>query len=412
MAKFDKERFPPQFFDITQDLRVALPADLIGEWARSDQTPQTALALLEPHKVRGYLLCSDAAGLTRLGAGRSLIEILALINHPKELIHALGTGIGGESVGIWAADNSEMFFPESVDGCEILSMLLALQERIRVECDVRVGAALHFGEFFHLGGGMYGTDADEIEHLAESHASGGQTLVTAAALDRIGAGPFSTAAREDLTCAGARVFRLFDGPTPREPRLGTLFYPIPFSEEFYQGLCNAGTDSNALESLRARYARQLAVALIERESEAVASREVSLLNDLALSLVMKRVASDLLARTGGKEIKTAGAVGIYTFPECREAFDFAVRFRRIFGSGNIGCRCGIDFGEVLVFDIAEGLHDIAGMPVNVASKMAQDAGSFGNIYLTEEVSSRIGRPKGFRDVTFSISGIDLAVLQG
>jgi hypothetical protein len=49
------------------------------------------------------------------------------------------------------------------------------------------------------------------------------------------------------------------------------------------------------------------------------------------------------------------------------------------------------------------------MPVNVASKMAQDAGQFGRIYLTEAAAALVGA-SGLERMTFRIAGVDVPVL--
>src|SRR4026208_924744 len=110
MAKFYSDRFPPGFFDLPAGAGETLPLDTIAEWTHSTQTQEVARAILSPHTLRGTVVASDSAGLTRLTRDRSLIEILALLSHPKELIHGHGTAIGGRSVGIWSADNTLMFY--------------------------------------------------------------------------------------------------------------------------------------------------------------------------------------------------------------------------------------------------------------------------------------------------------------
>lgn len=109
MTKFSLRRFPPSLFDVSQDIVRALPVDIIERWTRGDQSRETALELLEPQTRTGTAVVSDSAGLTRLGAHRGLIEILSMISRPKELIHAHGVAIGGGGIGVWAADNTQMF---------------------------------------------------------------------------------------------------------------------------------------------------------------------------------------------------------------------------------------------------------------------------------------------------------------
>jgi class 3 adenylate cyclase len=117
----------------------------------------------------------------------------------------------------------------------------------------------------------------------------------------------------------------------------------------------------------------------------------------------------LLGETAGTEIKTIGNLGIYTFDDTRAGLDFARRFRALFEEQKVAARIGIDQGEVLVFDLGEGRVDIAGMPVNLASKIAQDHGKFGRIYLTEAAAASAG-VSALERLTFHIAGVDVNVL--
>ena len=69
-----------------------------------------------------------------------------------------------------------------------------------------------------------------------------------------------------------------------------------------------------------------------------------------------------------------GTLGIYVFDDAPAALAFARSFRLEFAKHDIACRIGIDAGAVLLFDLPAGGKDIAGSPVNMASKMAQDKG--------------------------------------
>ena len=178
MTKFSSDRFPPGFFDLPPSAGEPLPLELIAEWTRSAQTHEVARALLGPHTRRGTLVSSDSAGLTRLTRERPLIEILSMLSQPKELIHAFGRAIGGRSIGIWAADNTEMFYDASIEPERVVAMLLTAMARIADECELGIGMAAHVGEFFELGGGVYGPDADRVEAVAEEHTQGGELLIT------------------------------------------------------------------------------------------------------------------------------------------------------------------------------------------------------------------------------------------
>ena len=95
MPRFNPTRFPPGFFDLPADAGRELPLEIIAAWTRSSQTPDVARELLAPCTLRGIVVASDTAGLTGLSQERPLIEILAMVSRPKELVHACGRAIGG-----------------------------------------------------------------------------------------------------------------------------------------------------------------------------------------------------------------------------------------------------------------------------------------------------------------------------
>ena len=178
MARFNPLRFPPGFFDLPVDAGQTLPLDIITAWTRSSQTREAARALLGPHTLRGIVVSSDTAGLTRLTRERSLIEILAMVSRPKELVHAWGTAIGGVALGTWAADNSQMFYADTVTVADVIGMLLALQDQIAAECEVGIGICAHVGEFYQLGNAIHGPDADLVEGVAEDETTAGELVIS------------------------------------------------------------------------------------------------------------------------------------------------------------------------------------------------------------------------------------------
>ena len=148
MAKFYRDRFPPGFFDLPPDAGEALPLDVIAEWTRSEQTAAAAARIVGPRTLRGTVVSSDSAGLTRLSRERSLIEILALVSRPKELVHAFGVALGGRAIGVWAADNTQMFYGECLAADRIVAMLLPVADRVALESEIGIGLGAHSGEFY------------------------------------------------------------------------------------------------------------------------------------------------------------------------------------------------------------------------------------------------------------------------
>lgn len=405
MPKFPIERFPPGFFDLTQDLARRLPLDLIEQWTRGNRSKESALRLLAPHAVFGSVVSSDAAGLTSLSQARGVIEMLALVNHPKEIVHACGSAVGGRAVGVWAADNTQMFYPAEVDAGRLLSALLETNRRINRECQVRVGMCVHRGCFFHLGGGLYGAEADRVEHLAEECTAAGEIIITEEFHQSLGRHCFRLEERTDLAGSGGRAWRVLDGPGLPDLPAGDERYPYPFSQEFAADLRALGPApaGASLRAMHEKYMRVRTVVLVERDREERDIPEIAVLNDLALSAAMTKHAAPLLRASGGREVKTSGTIGIYTFEECAAGLEFARQFRALFEQQGVAIRAGIDHGEVVLFDLAEGLADIAGMPVNLASKIAQDRGQFGEIYLTEAAAAEVGA-EGLERLEFSIAG--------
>jgi class 3 adenylate cyclase len=409
MAKFSVERFPAGFFDVTRDIAGPLPIELIERWTRGAQTPEAARQMLQPYAVEGIAVSSDGSGLTRLTGSRPLLDILSLLDHPKQLVHAYGTAIGGEAVGLWTADNTQMFYPQQAPARDVAAMLLTLQDEVRGQCDVQIGVAAHAGRVFKLAGGLYGSAADRVESLAETYAGPGDIVITEEFRSHISEPElFDTAPHLAVPASLGSNLRLMGGPRRTGLDARNSSYPIPYSEDFYADLLRVATGSGEaaeIEQVHKSYGRQRAVTLIEREREETETDEIAVLNEMAMSLAMRKVGRSLLDGTGGHEVNTG--IGIYTFEDCRAALDYTRRFRDALLKQGIQCRGAIDFGDILVFRVHEGLEDIAGLPVNLASKIAQDNGEFGKIYLSAAAARQVQMEAGFRPVRFAIAGIDV-----
>ena len=403
-----QRKFNPGLFDLPQDIVRDLPFELVDRWAKSDQTPQTALEILEATKVRGTSVSSDSAGLTRLSQSKGLVEILALINRPKEIVHGYGKALGGRPVGVWAADNTQMFYPESIPTHDIAAMLLGVQERVTNECQIKIGLGAHHGEFYSIAGGLYGVEADAIEEVAENETEGGEIVISSTMKSNLPDGHgFTLHSRGDIHESEFSVFRLADGPRWHPSGELDHVYPIPYSQEFYRELCAVGRGEAPHLEVEQRYAKHKVVVLVERTHLESSSTQAALLDDLASSVLMRKLSLPMIK--GGKEIKIAGTVAIFIFDDVKQAIPFALEYRAALRELGIESRLGIDRGPVLLFDLPTGGHDIAGMPVNIASKMAQDYGEFGKIYVTK--SALDSAPQGFTPVTLVASGVSIDAYQ-
>lgn len=402
-----RERFPPGFFDLPQSAGGTLPLGIIAAWTSSAQTPEVARALVAPHVLQGIIVASDSAGLTRLGRERPLIEILAMIGQPKEIIHACGRAIGGRPIGVWVADNTEMFYPADIPTARILAMLNTTMQRIARDCELGIGMAVHAGAFFELGDAVHGVDAERVETLAEEYTEGGELVVTA---DVEGLLPsshdFALAPRADLHERFGRVLRLTAGATLDDLDAHDVAYPAPYSSEFSTELAEYTRTRRDSRMPRPAYL-DLAVVLVECEPDRAEVPEVGVLNNLALTAAMKRIGHSHLVSYDGREVKSVGRLGIYTFADALVAIEFARAFRASFAEQGVQCRIGIDAGPVLVFDLGRDTHDIAGSAVNVASKLAQDVGEYGRIQFSDTVARRAGVKPARVTRTFHVSGVEL-----
>ncbi len=390
-----KRSIAPALFDISQDIVGDIPFDIVTAWTKSkNKDSDSARRILQPTKVKGYVVSSDASGLSKLSQNKDLIEVLALISEPKEIVYALGSEIGGEGIGIWAADNTQMFYPRMLSPHTVLSMLVETQMRLQ-RCEVSIGMGVHYGEFYKIGNGLYGPEADFIEHLAEEDTGGGEIVITESFLKKMAVKDgFQLQPRQDLSLQES-VFRVTTGPGLDSLVGENIRYPIPFSDTFFGDLrllSSRKYDPAFLQILNEKYVVEKVVVLIEREHILGESMEVTMLNDISLDVIMKKAAFKLLDKYAGDEIKTVGALGIYVFDDPAEAVEFAVEFRQILEKAQVQSRIGIDQGQIIIFEMENNRKDIAGNPVNIASKMAQDYGTLGRMYLTEHVANKVSLP--------------------
>jgi class 3 adenylate cyclase len=404
-------------FDVERDTAAGLPPlALVEQWRHSGQSTADARRLLSRYSAVGYSVVSDSSGLTKLSGQFGLLEVLALIDRPKRILHAHTRAIDGRPVGVWAADNAQMFHATSADARVLLSTLLTVQDQIQHQCRVQIGIGVHHGHFYDMAGGLYGSEAEAIEEIAENFCDGGEIAVTAAVLDRLPEGhPFVVERKDGVGNVLGPVYRVLDGPRVGDVRDRTdERYPIPYSPGFYADLLlleRSANDDGLAGRLADRHLRTRTVVLVERAAIQDEIAELSLLRGLSMSAVMKETALRLLPPQGAAEIKVAGRLAIYVFEDATAAVRFAVRLRDALAEHEITSRIGLDRGPVLVGDTPDGGRDIAGAPVNVASKMAQDLGRPGHVYLSAAVGEHADL-SGFAAIERAVSGVRMTFFEG
>ena len=207
-------RIIPALADLTQDIAGPVPLPLLYAWAAGDQDEARAETLLEPFRIDGTVVSSDTTGLSRLTKERDLLDVLALISEPKQILHAFAVEIGGRPIGTWVADNTQAYYPPAIDAKTILAAMHEAGRRVTCELTIGVGMCAHEGTFYELGGGLYGLDAHIVEKLAEHHAGPGEILVTGKVSGRCGS-DYAFEPRPDLSAfAESAVFSLRRAPSP------------------------------------------------------------------------------------------------------------------------------------------------------------------------------------------------------
>jgi len=280
---------------------------------------------------------------------------------------------------------------------------------VAADCEVGIGLCVHHGVFYELGHGVYGPDADLVENVAEDHVDAGEITVTGVLARRLGKNGFSLSPRDDLRESYGEILRVLDGPRLRNVLATDLRYPLPFSDEFYGGLHEYSRTRRSSAVPRPAY-RDATIVVIEREREEPDVPEVAVLNDLALAAAVKRIGGSLVEDLAGIEVKTSSAVSIYCFDDARHAVDFSRTLRDVLAAQRVRLRIGIDTGRVLLFDLAGGQRDLAGSPVNIASKLAQDAGRFDDIFITAAAARHAGLPDVVASRGLLVGGVTVETL--
>lgn len=402
----------PALADVTQDIAGPVPLELLQNWAGGTQDLERAGSLLEAFRINGFVVSSDTSGLSKLTAERDLLDVLSLISAPKEILHAVGVAIGGKAIGTWVADNTEMFYPASIAPDLILSAMAEAQIRVAAASEVGIGMCVHGGNFYEVGGGLYGRDAETVEELAENHARGGEVLVTTSVIDGL-AEPraFTFRPRPDLRAhheAGVATLE----PGPRLPQLDAADtrYPHPYPAEFFERLREIRTSPDAVRLRQAIYDSYLderVIVFLSRDREADAAGGLGgLLDSLVTNALMGTIvrgmeaSRDHLAGVGG-------GIAILSFDSPGQALDYARAVRSRFLENGLPVKIGIDRGPVLSFSNNLGPSGIAGDAVNIASKISEDAGTPGRINLTTRAAEGLGRLPDATPFQVALSNVTL-----
>lgn len=371
-----KENLPSaSLFDITTSLGNELPISLLQEWQRSDRTETKHTELLAPYKVIGTLVCSDSEGLSLLTQQHSLIEMLGLINEPKEIIAAYAKNLNGRFIGTWYADNTSTFYSENVNSDLLLESLIAAQNEIK-KLKVQVGFCLHRAEFIFLQNGLYGPQADLCNEVAENHTKGGEIILTESVKKQIKYSE-NLILKSNLNFEHKFYQLNFNQCKSSLQKSTDSIYPFPFDLKFYNFLKNKNPEKNS----HSKYLENKFIILIHSDFEF----ENLLLNQLQNVAKSHLKISKVAENFNVKCIKLSGSIAIYSTESFTESFDFSISLQKAFKNSELKASISLTYGEVIIFKISEFQNEIAGQPVNIAAKIAEDFGESGYLYIHESV---------------------------
>ena len=382
----------PAIADLSQDIAGPIPVEIVQAWLSSSKSEKDARKILGAYEQEGTVVSSDTSGLSKLSQEKDLLEVIKIINDAKEIIYGLGKQVDGEAIGRWVADNTQMFYDKKTKAEDILNVIYETNKRILSDCEVKVGFAAHQGKFLQFGGGMYGDQADFIEEIAENEASGGQILATHSLAAEIKNHPsFSFSELSNLNNSLEKVYVLDKASGFANLDITDRDYPIYFDKNFHQ-LIRKLNEEGVRDQIYNSYNHNRFVVLIQRGQLDFSRDTAGLLNNLSINLTfssaLKQVAQSY---SNIQEIKIIGGLAIFVFDSktAEGAIEFSKNAKDALAKDNLECTIGIDGGDVLLFPLEDNQWDIAGSPVNVASKQAQDFGKVGNIYITKKAASGV-----------------------
>src|ERR1043166_6950007 len=110
----------------------------------------------------------------------------------------LGAGPAGGAGGGWVAQNREFFYPRPLPADDVAQAMWEVQARVKSRNLVEIGMCIHNGRYYEIGGGLYGSDAETVEHLAEEHSRSGEILITPQMRESLSGNMYSFVERSDL----------------------------------------------------------------------------------------------------------------------------------------------------------------------------------------------------------------------
>jgi hypothetical protein len=399
--------------DLKQDIAGPIPVEIVSKWTKSKKTELDQVGILAPHERLGYIVSSDSSGLSRLTAERTLFEVMKIVSEPKEILFQMGSSIGGYGVGVWAADNSQMFYPEEKVGVEQLLDTMSAAQKVIHMGPLQVGMAVHRGRFWEIGGGMFGEDADLVELIAEDYTGAKEIMVSESVRKGWDVSRHELLAlREDLGQFNVPFYALdYDdlGKNFHEvalPAVDTLgeehFYPFPFTSEFFMAMKKMETSDASLERMQKYFATKTVLLI-----KVYHKKMRYLLDQLTDWVVVNAILNEIAVKYDVNLVKSNGELAIFVADKNSEAVALAEDVLMTMKNSEDTVSIGLARVELLVFDLDSGGRDIAGSPVNRASKVSEDIEDENSLYVEGSVEVPATHLKNYEPFEMERSGVVL-----
>ncbi|MCC6643928.1 hypothetical protein IT411_04220 [Candidatus Peregrinibacteria bacterium] len=404
--------------DLKQEVAGPVPVGIIKSWQDSKRSAQAQSEILKPFEREGYFVTSDSSGLSRLTAERSLLEVMKMVSEPKEIIYNLGREIGGKGVGIWAADNTAMYYDASgVKAEQLVEKMAAAQKQIH-SGPLQIGMGIHKGRFWELGNSLFGEEADLIENISEDFTEAKEIILSESVCKDLGGNwkdfllhredladfkmPFYSLNYDNLGDSSGFDQKFLNEPSPEH------FYPFPFSSDFFVALKKV-RDFSSDQAVRSmdKFFRNKVVILIKTYHH----KERFLLQELTEWVVVNAIWNEIVTKYDVEVVKSNGDLGIFVADKDSEAVEFAEDLLMSSRSVNDTVSIGLARGDVLLFNLDGGGKDIAGGAVNIASKISEDVPERNSLYIEASVEVPVNHASKYENFAIEKSKVIIGGLK-
>jgi len=395
----------PDLADIQWHQPAHIPPPFLLDWYHTDRSPLTQQKILKDYIVAGTIVNSDSSGFTALSEKTHVLELTLLIHRPKEIIYSYGKAIGGVPIGIWRADNTSMFYPEDVPIEKIINQMAAAQHAIGKQCKVEVSMGIYQAAFTKIDDQFVGNEYQLLESITEDELSPQEIVIiqpSEAAMDFMKSnGGTPKPLGNNIVAWSLDYAHLGMNISPQNDKS----YPKPFSDSFLKKLINIDfSDASRLNDACADMMKDTHVCFLNLHLD----RNGLLLDRLLLMTVIDNFFQQSVINSGVEVAEDNGDSFVLLCREFDPLFDFLKKFCDEIKKLNIHYSAGIARSVILCETTGEQKsRPVAGMAINVASKLAEDVGETDHLLVHEDVFSNIAMSEPFTSFHKSTSHVVL-----